>query len=254
MLGWSDNRPAGEPLAPRLVPRKDIESRKANPLIYRAQDDQRPDKLSGNVFPPEKWRYWRFADEDSVPELADRTIIIPGREEWLAYFEDRILAGDLSFGVSQDGSWDCLGGWGKRGEKRLLLDLEWAPMSFVSARGAVRALNSRVPGLGYKGIELAANGSAVINSLTEGAAELQQEPIEGIVPVLARENKVARAVSIQHLHHAGNLYLPLHHHQRVRMVAEAGAFPRKGVRNDFVDMTSHAMRHWQSQGEFFVGR
>lgn len=244
-LGWKDTRAPGELLAPRLVPRVDVEARKASPIVFAAQDQQRPQKLTGNVFPPDRWRFWRFADQDAVPELADRTIIIPDKSEWLAYFEDRILTADLSFGVSQDGSWDCLGVWGKMGEKRLLLDVEWGPLTFTSARGAVRALLARVPGVGHKSIELAANGSAVINSLTEGAESLQQDPIEGIVPVLARENKVLRAISIQHLHHAGNLYLPLHHQYRSRMVSEAGAFPRKGVRNDFVDMLSHAQRHWQ---------
>lgn len=250
-LGWKDKRKPGELLAPRLVPEKEVAARRRNTLVFAAQDQQRPKDLTGNVFPEEKWWFWRFADEPDVEELKQRTFIIPvdsGQRRHLAeYFEDAMLAGDLSFGLTQDGSYDCIGAWGRKGHRRMLFDIRWEPMKMTRARAAVRELLEEYPWIGPKVLERAANASAVSDSLTEGAESMGEEAVEGIVLRPAEGSKAYRAVSIQHLHEAGNLLLPLHHHQRPEMIAEAKAFPQKGRRNDFVDMTSLAQREWQQR-------
>lgn len=249
LLGWRDTRAPGEPLAPRLVPAKDIASRKVSPLIFKAQDQQRPEKLEGKFFPADRWRYWRFHDEADVPGLEDRTLKLPPREEWAEYFEEAVLSGDLSFGVNPDGSLDAIGIWARRAEKRYLLALEWESMRMTQAREAVRALLKLLPWVGARLLEKAANGAAVADALTEEvpAAEgkEKQEAVEGIILQPAKGSKTMRAVGIQHLHEAMNLVLPLHHAKREAMVAEGAAFPRQGRRNDFVDMTSQALRYMQ---------
>ena len=101
--------------------------------------------------------------------------------------------------------------------------------------------------MGARLVEKKANGDAIINSLVEGAYSLSEEPIEGLVAINPEGSKEARAISISHLHAAGNLLLPLHWQHRVEAMQEMAAFPKRGARNDFVDMTSQAMRYWQSR-------
>lgn len=254
LLGWRDTRPPPTPneepvlLAPRLVPRKEVASRKASPLIFKAQDQQRPEKLEGKVFPADKWRFWRFHEEPEADteDMRARTIVLPPRREWESYFEGMwLLSGDMSFGLSTDGSMDALGVWARRGQWRMLVDLEWDHLRMALARKAVRRLLEDNPLVGPKVLEKAAQAGGVADSLTEGAEELQEEAVEGIVLQPPEGSKVMRAISIQHLHEAMNLVLPLHHPKRQAMVEEAAAFPRQGRRNDFVDMMSLALRYWQ---------
>lgn len=254
LLKWKDTRAPGVSIAPRYLTEKEIESRRALGTVnFAAQDQQRPMGLAGNIFPREKWHFWRFAEEDPVEALAARTIVIPGREEWASYFDEGVFSGDCSFGAQGDGSRDCFGIWAGKGARKMLLDLEWDPMSFTTASAAARKLFDRYPWVEDKRIEYAANGGAVIDSLSvgkevegeePGTTEYVEQPIEGIVPVRAIGSKTYRAIGISHMHEAGNLFLPLHHPRLEEMLAEAAAFPRtgKGIRNDFVDMTSQALR------------
>lgn len=250
--GWKDERAPGELLAPRLVPQRDVDSRRKKPLIWAAQDQQRPKSLAGNIFPEERWWYWRFFDEPEVEALKERTIVLPfesrdASTEWPAYFEQGLLSGDLSFGLTQDGSADCIGVWGRRGRRRFLLDVRWEPMTVTRVGTSVRELVARYPWVGPKVLEQAAQASAVQNVLTDGAAAQGKAEVEGIILRVPAGSKVWRAIDIQPAHEAGELVLPLHHHQRQEMVNEAKAFPQQGRRNDFVDMTSQAARYWQEQ-------
>lgn len=251
--GWKDERATGELLAPRLVPPKEVEARKRKRLIWRAQDQQRPERLAGNTFLPEHWWYWRFLDEPDVEALKDRTFVIPASShdiaEWkrfaAEYFEMGMLSGDLSFGVGPGsaGSADCLGVWGRRGRRRFLLACAWDKMTMTQAREAVRKLLDDFPWIGPKVLERAANASGVADGLTEGASSLGQEAVDGLILQPAVDSKASRAVSIQHYQEAGEVLLPLHHPQRPEMVAEAKAFPGRGRRNDFVDMLSQALAY-----------
>lgn len=253
VLEYRDKRRPGESIAPRFLTEKEIASRRASPVIFAAQDQQRPMGLAGNIFPREKWHFWRFLNEEPVQEYAARTFVIPvEREHFGTWFEAGVLSGDLSFGGQGDGSKDCLGVWAQRGVRKFLLDVEWEALSFTAAQKAMRRLMDDYP-WADPAVELAANGGAVIDSLTEGVAKEDEEtgaveyivqPINGIVPVRPEGSKTYRAISISPEHEAGNLFLPLHHPRLEEMLAETAAFPRKGkgIRNDFVDMTSQAIK------------
>lgn len=255
LLGWSDKRPAGASIAPRFLTEKEIAARRAAPVIFAAQDQQRPMGLAGNIFPREKWHFWRFLNEEPVQEYAARTFVIPvEREHFATWFESAVLSGDLSFGGQGDGSRDCIGIWAQKGVRKFLLPgMVWEALSFTAAQKAVRDLTKEYPWVEDRRIELAANGGAVIDSLTEGVAkegdeggavEYVVQPIEGIVPVRPDGSKTYRAISISPEHEAGNLFLHLHDPRLEEMLAETAAFPRKGkgIRNDFVDMTSQAIK------------
>lgn len=254
-LGWHDRRRPGESIAPRFLTEKEITSRRAAPVIFAAQDQQRPMGLAGNIFPREKWHFWRFLNEEPVQEYAARTFVIPvEREHFGTWFEAAVLSGDLSFGGQGDGSKDCIGIWAQKGVRKFLLPgMIWEALSFTAAQRAVRNLTEAYPWVEDRRIELAANGGAVIDSLTEGVAkeaegdgavEYVVQPIDGIVPVRPDGSKTYRAISISPEHEAGNLFLYLHDPRLEAMLAEGAAFPRKGkgIRNDFVDMTSQAIR------------
>lgn len=288
--GWRDCRKPGELIAPRLVPPKEVAARKATPAVWEAQDQQRPKNLSGNIFPESGWWFWRYKEEPEAEteEMRKRTIVLPPRDEWERFFNEHplLLSADPSLGTQTDGSLDCFGVWGRKGHRRILLDLEWEAMKMRQARQAMRRLLKDNPNVGPKLMEKAVQGPGIVDSLTEGAdnaadaegegdwetdateaddvlwetattldgdvAELAKEDedepaVEGIILVQTKGSKVWRAISIQHLHAAGNIVLPLHHPKRKEMVRETKAFPKKGVRNDFVDMMSQALRYWQAQ-------
>lgn len=288
--GWRDCRKPKELIAPRLVPPKEVETRKATPAVWEAQDIQRPKKLSGNIFPEAGWWFWRFKEEPvaETEEMRKRTIVLPPRDEWERFFNEHplLLSVDPSLGTQTDGSLDCLGVWGRKGHRRILLDLEWDAMKMRQARRAMRRLLKDNPNVGPKLVEKAVQGPGIVDSLTEGAddaadaegggdwetdateaddvlwetatvlegdvadlvkAEDGEPAVDGIILVQTKGSKVWRAISIQHLHAAGNIVLPLHHPKRKEMVRETKAFPKKGVRNDFVDMMSQALRYWQEQ-------
>lgn len=210
--------------------------------------------LAGNIFPREKWHFWRFLGDEPVQEYAARTFVIPvEREHFATWFEAAVLSGDLSFGGQGDGSRDCIGIWARGRPQVPPARHGVGALSFTAAQRAVRDLTQKYPWVEDRRIELAANGGAVIDSLTEGVAkegdeggavEYVVQPIDGIVPVRPDGSKTYRAISISPEHEANGLFLYLHDPRLEAMLAEGAAFPRKGkgIRNDFVDMTSQAIR------------
>jgi len=102
---------------------------------------------------------------------------------------------------------------------------------------AVRQLSQRWYGAIAKLIEDKANGSAVIQMLSND--------IPGILPVNPEGGKVARAAAVSPLIEAGNVYLP--HPQFMPwvndLIEECAAFPN-GAHDDQVDAMTQALLRW----------
>ena len=73
-------------------------------------------------------------------------------------------------------------------------------MGFADTMKAIRAMSDKWPNARSKYIEDKANGSAIIEMLTD--------EISGIVPVNPDGGKEARANAVSPLFEAGNVYLP----------------------------------------------
>jgi predicted phage terminase large subunit-like protein len=102
---------------------------------------------------------------------------------------------------------------------------------------AVRDLTTKWPATLAKLIEDKANGSAVIQMLTQ--------EIPGILPVNPEGGTVARAAAVSPLIEAGNIYLPhpLWAPWVNDFIEECAAFPN-GSHDDQVDAMTQALLRW----------
>ena len=90
--------------------------------------------------------------------------------------------------------------WARLGSRYLLGDQIRARMDCPTTVKAVRELSQKWPGTLAKLIEDKANGSAVIQMLSN--------EIAGLLPVNPEGGKIARAAAVSPLIEAGNVYLP----------------------------------------------
>lgn len=239
-LGWMDPRKPGELIFNLRFPEDVLATFRAQSYTWAGQYQQDPVQAAGNLFREKWWRFWRFDWEAEVPELADRTIVIPDRTQWTEWAEDSLISGDMSFKKTKRGSKVALGVWLRHGAGRFLVDLRWDRMGMVESATALDELCSAYPFIALKLIEEKANGAAVIDVLSQGAMK-DSKPIEGLVGEQVEGSKEARAWAVSPLVEAGNVFLPLHATWRAEALSECSAFP-DGDTDDFVDMTTQALR------------
>jgi predicted phage terminase large subunit-like protein len=222
---WQDPRTApGELLFPERFPRHRVEEeKKGGSARYAGQYQQRPMPAEGGLFKRSWWRYWRFAHEDPIPALEDRTVVLPD------HFDDVTGSWDCAFKKTSDSDKVAGGTWGRLGASKFLLELFWERASFTDTVREVRAQADRRPEYLEILIEDKANGPAVINVLYQEVSRLIAVDPEG--------GKEARAAATSPEVEAGNVYLPLHAPWRDAYVEEHAAFPR-GSKDDAVDQQS----------------
>ena len=127
--------------------------------------------------------------------------------------------------------------WGRLGCNFLLLDQVRARMDCPATVKAVREMTKKWPHCAAKLIEDKANGSAVIQMLTN--------QIGGILPVNPQGGKIARASAISPLIEAGNVFLP-HPHLFPWVndfIEECVQFPT-GAHDDQVDAMTQMILRW----------
>jgi predicted phage terminase large subunit-like protein len=124
--------------------------------------------------------------------------------------------------------------WARRGSYFLLGDQVRARMDCPATVRAVRGLSAKWPATFAKLIEDKANGSAVIQMLSQ--------EIPGLLPVNPMGGKVARAAAVSPLVEAGNVFLPhpLFAPWVDDFIEECVAFPN-GAHDDQVDAMTQAL-------------
>lgn len=249
-IGWSDWRTEeGELLFPERFPQEWIDHEKGpfgiGSIGFSAQQNQDPVSGSGNVFHREWFRFW--TDDESLPPDTEETE--NGIDAWYPEEVDEILASwDLTFKSGAGTDFVCGQIWARVGAKCFLLEQVHARLGFVETRAAFRKM-ARKWTIEKKClirrwlVEEAANGAAIID-------ELRHE-VSGLVPVKARESKIARAQAVSTMVEAGLVYLPYpglvakHGKPRFNFVNsfldELTAFPLSEY-DDQVDATSMALR------------
>lgn len=211
-------RKAGEPLHPErydlpalLRIKQAIGSRN-----WEALYQQNPVPDGGAIFLERWFKFWFHSD---LPQTFDQMAI-----SW-----------DLAFKAYDTNDYVAGTVWGKKGADFYLLDILHQRLTFTQTLAAIRDLHAKWPKAKRIFIEDAANGPAVIDSLSRS--------IPGIIPVKADGSKESRAHSVTPLFEAGNVWLPhpsLHRDVQA-LITEFLQFPY-AEHDDLVDSTTQAIR------------
>jgi len=241
-IGFSDPRTQpGELLWPERFGPAEIEGLKISLGSYgvAGQLQQRPSPAGGGIIKRPWFRFWQSPGANLPPI----SVHFPDGTERL------VIAHEIGKVDEQAQSWDCafkdqetsdyvVGQvWGRVGASFLLLDQVRTRMDCPATVRAVSALSTKWPGCCAKLIEDKANGSAVIQMLSN--------QIPGLLPVNPEGGKVARAAAVSPLIEAGNVYLP--HPQMFPWVndfiEECVQFPN-GAHDDQVDAMTQILLRW----------
>lgn len=229
-IGWRDPRTQeGELLDPVRYPERVLVPKRAQSYFYAGQYQQRPSPAAGGLFKRVWWRFWRYAWQEVVPELAARTVIVPDR------FDDEALSWDCAFVKTEGSSLVAGGHWGRAGPDKYLLHLFWERATFTETRDALEEQAMTYPNATAILVENKANGPAVIESL--------RSKVSGIIPIEPKGGKEARAAATSPMVDAGNVIIPLHAEWRDRYIEQHATFP-KGAQNDAVDQQSQMLQRW----------
>lgn len=220
-LGWRDPRTVqGDLLCPaRMGPTEIAVARRTlGSWAYNAQHQQRPAPAEGGLIKRHWWRWYT-----TPPEQFDEVL-----QSW-----------DMTFKGFNDSDYVAGHVWGRIGADCYLLDRIHDRLTFTQTLSAVRTLSEKWPAANAKLVEDAANGPAVIDTLSR--------EIPGLIAVKPDGGKVSRLVAVSPMIEAGNVYLPdpsrapwVH-----EVVEEAAIFPN-GAHDDDCDAMSQALRRLMS--------
>lgn len=237
--GWKDPRTEeGEPLFPQRFPREYLEKQRGpfgiGPIAFSAQQQQDPIAGEGNIFQRHWWRYWWSAAKGGQGEAGDR---LPDKV-------DRVLASwDMTF-KGEDSSDYVVGQvWAQCGADMYLLDQVRAKLDYLETEKAFLNMRRKWPMITRWLVEEKANGAAIISRL--------RRIVPGIIPIVPKESKVARARAVSSFVQAGNVWLPpittmttwggQGQHWVQMFIEECAAFPVSDY-DDQVDAMTQALR------------
>jgi len=151
--------------------------------------------------------------------------------------DDQIQSWDCAFKDLETSDFVVGQVWGRIGSIYFLGDQVRARMDCPTTVKAICTLTQKWPKTYAKLIEDKANGSAVIQMLTN--------EIPGIIPVNPEGGKIARAAAISPFVEAGNVYLPHPAYAPwvTDFIEECAAFPN-GAHDDQVDAMTQAILRW----------
>jgi predicted phage terminase large subunit-like protein len=241
-IGWSDPRTQpGELLWPERFGPAEIEESKRSLGSYAAagQLQQRPSPAGGGIFKRHWFKYFQPRGMNLPPVLVrlpdGTTMSIPAIE--VPQMADAIQSWDCAFKDLETSDYVVGQVWGRKGSLYFLGHQVRGRMDFPATMNAVREVSRAWPRAFAKLIEDKANGSAVIQMLSN--------EIPGIIPVNPLGGKIARAQAVSPLIEAGNVYLPHPSYAPWvdNFIEECAAFPN-GAHDDQVDAMTQALIRW----------
>jgi predicted phage terminase large subunit-like protein len=217
-LGFEDPRTeVGELLCPNRYDAKAIAEMKTalGPWAFASQAQQVPAPAGGGIFLKKWWKRWNFT---SLPNT----------------FDEVFMSWDMSFKKTEQGSYVVGQVWGKDGLNFYLLDQYRERASFIETCDAFQALCDKWSEAFAKYIEEKANGAAVISQF--------ENTIDGIIPLLPKGSKEARAHAITPTVRAGHVFIPEDglFDWVEEFLKEHTIFPN-GTHDDQVDCTSQGL-------------
>lgn len=215
-------RKKGESLNPKRYPAYRLQQfRERNERTFQSLYQQMPGKPEGNVWKRAWFNYWK-----TMPPV----------------FEELVVSIDPSFDGGDSGSYVVIQVWGLMQGRIYLLDQIRERMDYVETEAAIKRMAAKWPLAYTKLIEKAANGHALLSSLTNSG-------MPGLVPitVTGKGSKEFRARGVSRFIKAGAILLPdpsLPEYTWVRDVYldEVTKFP-SAANDDQVDATSQLL-HW----------
>lgn len=233
----------GELLDPVRLPQVLIDELRVNlgGLNASAQLDQDPVPEGGAVFKRDHLRFWS-TDLESIKngvKFTDGKVF--SCVEKPSQFDQQICSWDCAFKDESTNDYVAGQGWGRCGAAFYLLDQIHGHLNFGATQRSVILLAQRLPSATTKLVEDKANGSAIIETLTQS--------VPGIVAVDPRGGKLSRASACSGLVEAGNVYLPdpkmpgfawVEH----LFIPEVLSFPRS-KKDDQVDAMTQALLYLQ---------
>lgn len=212
-------RSPGEPLHPEinkgaawLKSFKESVKKTEGTRTWEALYQGHPTVDEGNII---KREWWRFYDENEVPENLFKVISI-----------------DSSFKDTDRSDFTAIQVWGKQEANYYLLERVKARMDFVSTMNKLKYLRYAHPTTVGILVEDKANGPAVVSML--------KNSVPGVIAVNPQGGKMARLNAVAGVIEAGNVYLPREADWIDEFIDEFAAFPN-GAHDDEVDCCSQAL-------------
>ena len=244
---WRDPRTReGELLFPAKFPQAALDDLKRPNALgeigFAGQHQQRPMPATGGMFKIADWRFWKrdgFADASSQRPRG----CYDGPAAPLPAKLDRVIISvDGTFKKTERGSFVAIHVWGTSGARRLLLDRVHERMDYDECERVLLSVIKRWPEAREKVVEDKANGSMLVNRLTNVLG------VSGVIAEPSGSDSKEQRASVYSLpyHRAGNLELPDGAPWLEEYIAEHAAFPL-GRTNDDVDAQSQALRHLESE-------
>lgn len=161
------------------------------------------------------------------------------KREWWQYYTTlpenipyKIISVDAAFKDDESNDYVAIQVWGKLNKKYYLIDMINEHLNFVDTCEAIRSFKAKYPDTLYTLIEDKANGTAIINVLSQ--------EFEGIIPVQPLSGKVSRANAVTPAIERGDVYLPRWAEFSKILVDQAAAFPTV-KHDDAVDSMTQAL-------------
>jgi len=174
-------RKVGAALCPERYTKKDLEDilKEIGSKFFSALYRQRPSPEEGDIFKRSWWQYY-----DELPE---------GTTDW-------INSWDFAFKDTKNSDYVCGFVMCRKGANIYIVDRTKEKLSFSKSVKAVNTMKTKWPKTDRILVEDKANGSAILDTL--------KEHIQGLIAVEPKGGKEARALAVQPLVEAANVYLP----------------------------------------------
>lgn len=227
-IGFYDPREKeGELLFPERFSEAQVSEMERTMGSYAAagQFQQRPVPRGGGLFKEEWLQHW-----DKLPER----------------FDSACISWDMTFKDSKTSDYVVGQVWGRKDGCFYLIDQNRGQWDFVKTLEQFVAAAKKYPWITRKLVEDKANGSAIISAL--------RKKVSGIVPIVPKESKEARASAVTTLWEARNVYLPpVDRYPWVQrdFIPEFLAFP-SGAHDDQIDSMTQALRDLGTHASFAI--
>lgn len=212
-------RKIGEPLCPEigkgrewLKTFKESFTNESGIRAWEALYQGHPTIAEGNILKKEWWNYY-----DPAKEIK---------------FDQMVMSVDATFKDGERNDFVAISVWGKKENKIFLVKMVNEHLNFTATLHKIRLLKAHYPRIGAIYVEDAANGQAIIQTLSY--------EIMGIIPVPPDKSKEARVNAVSFVIEAGNVYLPQGDPMTYKFVEQCAKFPND-KHDDMVDSMSQAL-------------
>jgi predicted phage terminase large subunit-like protein len=212
-------RKIGEPLCPEigkdekwLKSYKQSFTNESGMRAWEALFQGHPTIQEGNILKKEWWKYYEPKD---------------GMK-----FDQMIMSVDAAFKDGERNDYVAISIWGKRENKIFLVHMVNEHLNLAATIRKITLLKLHYPRVSAIYIEDAANGRAIIETLSR--------EVMGVIPVPPDKSKEVRVNAISVFIEAGNVYLPEGDPMTYKFVEQCAKFPND-KHDDMVDSMSQAL-------------